>query len=85
MNKLDEIKAKYKQREELTEQLERQLHVERVYGVKAHNIDKIRLTPNKRNTLGEIEYSSVVVMKSGGKVYIPNVNIKKLLDDGVEQ
>ena len=82
---MDKIKEKYKQREELTEQLERQLHVEHTYGVKAHKIDKIRLVPSDRNELGNIEYSSLVTMKNGDKIHVPNVNIKKLLDEGVEQ
>ena len=85
MDKMNEIKEKYKQHDELKEQLFRQLSVEKKYGIKAHKISKIRLVPSDRNALSNIEYSSLVTMNNGDKIHIPNVNIKKLLDEGVEQ
>ena len=70
-------------RNKLTAQLSRQLMVEREYGIKAHEISKIRLIPVGRKN-ESITYSSLVTLKNGNEIEVPNINIKKLLDTGVE-
>ncbi len=80
-----EFTEKKEKQAELMAQLERQLLVERKFGIKAHEISKILLKPNGRSVRGGVTYSSVVTMKNGDEIFVVNVNIKKLLDEGVEQ
>lgn len=84
-DKLGNLKKLWDQRDALTAQLERQLHVEEEYGIKAHEISKIRLVPSNRDRFGEVAYSSIVTMKNGDKINVPDVNIRELLGEGVKQ
>jgi hypothetical protein len=82
---LESITEKKEQQTEPRAQLERQLLVERKFGIKAHEISKILLKPNGRSRITGVTYSSVVTMKNGDEIFVVNVNIKKLLDEGAAQ
>ena len=89
-NPITDINEKRAKHAELLAQLDRQLTVERRFGIKAHEISKILLKPNGRSSSSRgprpgITYSSVITMKNGDEISVVNVNIKKLLDEGVEQ
>ena len=66
----------------LQEQLSRQLDVQRRHGIKAHEIRNIRLIPRGRGRDGRIVYGSVVTMRSGEELFLPESNIKEELDGG---
>ena len=89
MGELEELLERLKglggQRAELLGQLIRQRQVEERWKIAPHNISSIRLIPNGRSAINKVTYSSQVVMKNGDKIFIPDVNIKKFLDEGEEQ
>ena len=89
------IKEKRAEQQRLLQQLERQLAVKAEYGIEAHEISSIRLIPRGYDTtVGfarvkdhergyqqlPLLYGSVVTMKDGSEVKLPDVNIKQLLD-----
>jgi len=97
---LSKIAEKNERISRLCSQLERQLFVEDKYGIKAHEISKIRLIPTGKrrrdpSKLADEQYAcgasmvmtyhSLVTMKNGDERFISGVNIKKLLDEGVNQ
>jgi len=89
------IKEKRSEQQRLLQQLERQLAVKTEYGIEAHEISSIRLIPRGydynvskarliQHKNGDkqlsILYGSVITMKDGSEVKLPDVNIKQLLD-----
>jgi len=72
-------------RKELLGQLIRHRQIEERWKIDPVNISAIRLIPNGRSAINKITYSSQVTMKNGDKIFIPDVNIKKFLDEGEEQ
>jgi len=89
------IKEKRAEQQRLLQQLERQLAVKAEYGIEAHEISSILLIPRgydttvgfarvKAHERGQqplpMLYGSVVTMKDGSEVKLPDVNIKQLLD-----
>lgn len=81
MGRLDRAIGALREAEKLQRQLARQLEVKSKHGIDAHEIEKIRLVPNRRAYFDRnVTYSSVVTMKNGDELFFPDVNIKAELD-----
>ena len=89
MGDLEELLERFEdlggKRKELLGQLIRHRQMEERWKIDPVNISAIRLIPNGRSAINKITYSSQVTMKNGDKIFIPDVNIKKFLNEGTEQ
>ena len=74
------LQARQAESASLTAQLERQLSFESQYGIKPHDIAKIRKIPAAA-VLGTVTaWDSLVTMRNGVEYYMPGVDAKTRLD-----